>query len=69
MQLSKKLINYLVEESKLGRVSQNNLEAAVNLLLSHLHNIVLYEAIGAPKTNVDSDVADTICLIWNGLAP
>ncbi len=69
MQLSNKLIKYLVEESKLGRVSQNNLKAAVNLLLSHLHNIAFYEAIGAPKTNVDSDVADTISLIWNGLAP
>ena len=69
MQLSKKLIDYLVEESKLGRVSENNLEAAVNLLLSHLHNIALYEAIGAPKTNVDSSVTDTISLLWYGLAP
>lgn len=69
MQLSQKLTDYLVEESKLGRVSQNNLVVAVNVLLSHLHNIALYEAIGAPKTKVDSNVTDTISLLWDGLAP
>lgn len=69
MQLSDKLIDYLVEESKLGRVSQNNLVVAVDVLLSHLHNIALYEAIGAPETKVDSNVADTVSLLWDGLAP
>lgn len=68
-QFSKKLIDYLVKESKLNRVSQNNFVVTVDVLLSHLHNIALYEAIGAPKTNVDRNVADTISLLWNGLAP
>ncbi len=68
-QLSEKLIDYLVEESKLGRVSQNNFVVTVNVLLSYLHNIALYEAIGAPKTRVDSNVAETISLLWGGLAP
>ena len=69
MQISEKLTDYLVGESKLGRVRQDNLVVAVNVLLSHLHNIALYEAIGAPKTNVDSNVTDTISFLWNGLAP
>jgi AcrR family transcriptional regulator len=69
MQLREKLIDYLVEESKLNRVSQSNLAITANVLLSHLHNIALYEAIGAPKTKVDSNVADTISLLWDGLAP
>jgi AcrR family transcriptional regulator len=69
MQLREKLIDYLVEESKIGRVSQNNLVPAVDVLLSHLHNIALYEAIGAPKTKIDNNVTDTISLLWDGLAP
>ena len=69
MQLSEKLTDYLVEESKLGRVRQDNLVVAVNVLLSHLHNIALYEAIDAPKTNVERNVTDTIFLLWDGLAP
>jgi AcrR family transcriptional regulator len=69
MQLREKLINYLVEESKIGRVSQNNFVAAVDVLLSHLHNIALYEAIGAPTTKIDNNVTDTISLLWDGLAP
>lgn len=69
MQLSKKLIDYLVEESKLGRVSQNNFVVVVEVLLSHLHNIALYEAIGAPKTNIDNRITEAVGFVWNGLAP
>jgi AcrR family transcriptional regulator len=69
IQLREKLIDYLVEESKIGRVSQNNLVTAVDVLLSHLHNIALYEAIGAPTTKIDRNVTDTIALLWDGLAP
>jgi AcrR family transcriptional regulator len=69
MQLREKLINYLVEEAKIGRVSQNNLVTAVDVLLSHLHNIALYEAIGAPTTKIENNITDTISLLWDGLAP
>ncbi|WP_231510310.1 TetR/AcrR family transcriptional regulator [Fischerella sp. PCC 9605] len=69
MQLSEKLRDYLIGESKLGRVSKGNVAIAIDVLLSHLHNIALYETIGAPKTNVDRAVADAISVLWEGLAP
>jgi AcrR family transcriptional regulator len=69
MQLSEKLTDYLTEESKLGRVHEGNIAIAIDVLLSYLHNIALYETIGAPKTKVDHAVADAISLLWDGLAP
>lgn len=70
MQLSEKLTDYLISESKLGRVRKGNIVIiAVNVLLSHLHNIVLYETIGVPKTKVEYAVADAIAVLWEGLAP
>ena len=69
MQLSEKLTNYLTSESKLGRVRTINSAIAANVLLSHLHNIALYETIGAPETKVESAVADAIATLWEGLAP
>ncbi|MEA5507398.1 TetR/AcrR family transcriptional regulator [Halotia wernerae UHCC 0503] len=69
MQLSGKLTDYLAGESKLGRVYEGNIAIAIDILLSYLHNIALYETIGAPKTKVDRAVADAISLLWNGLAP
>lgn len=68
-QLSERLLDYLVKESKLGRVRQNKLAVAVNVLLSHLHNIALYEAIGTPQTKVKPNITDTISFLWDGLAP
>jgi hypothetical protein len=69
MQLSEKLTDYLLGESKLGRVHAGNIAIASDVLLSYLHNIALYETIGAPKTKVDRAVADAISLLWDGLAP
>ncbi|MGB5961393.1 MAG: TetR/AcrR family transcriptional regulator [Coleofasciculaceae cyanobacterium] len=69
MLLSEKLKDYLTEESKLGRVKESNITSAIDVLLSYLHNIALYETIGAPKTKVDHAIADAISLLWDGLAP
>ncbi len=69
MQLSEKLTEYLTEELKLGRVRKGNIATTIDILLSHLHNIALYEAIGAPKTKADCAIADTIAVLWFALAP
>ncbi|MGB3695046.1 MAG: helix-turn-helix domain-containing protein [Spirulinaceae cyanobacterium] len=69
MELKERLSDYLLEESKLGRVGQNNLVVAGDVLLANLHNIALYETIGTPKTKVDSYVKETIFLLWQGLSP
>lgn len=69
VQLSEKLIDYLTAESRLGRVRKDKIVVAVDILLSHLHNIALYETIGAPKTEVNQAVADAIAVLWHGLAP
>jgi AcrR family transcriptional regulator len=70
VQLSEKLLSYLTAEAELGRVRKDKLEIAVEVLLSHLHNIALHETIGAvqsPKTN--RAVTEAISLLWTGLAP
>lgn len=70
VQLSEKLTDYLIAESKLGRVRKDKIAVAVNVLLSHLHNIALYESIGAPKsTQIHHAVADAIAVLWEGLTP
>jgi AcrR family transcriptional regulator len=69
MQLSEKLTDYLAGELKLGRVRKGNIAVAIDILLSYLHNIALYETIGAPKTKVNCAVTDAIAVLWNGLAP
>ncbi|MBE9116064.1 TetR/AcrR family transcriptional regulator [Lusitaniella coriacea LEGE 07157] len=68
-QLSEKLIDYLTGESKLGRVRGNNSAIAVDVLLSYLHNIALYETLDAPQAKIERSVADAIALLWDGLAP
>lgn len=69
VQLNEKLTDYLTGESKLGRVHKGNIAIAIDVLLSHLHNLALYETIGAPKTKVDRAVAEVVALLWKGLAP
>lgn len=69
MQLSEKLVNYLASEAKIGRVCSRNITIATNVLLSHLHNITLYETIGACSDKVESAVTDAITVLWEGLAP
>ncbi len=69
MELKERLLDYLLEESKLGRVGQNKVVVAGDVLLANLHNIALYETIGTPKTKVDSYVKETISLLWEGLSP
>lgn len=70
MQLEEKLTEYLMAESQLGRVRQDKIATAVNVLLSHLHNIALYETIGTPQSaNLNRTVADAIAVLWSGLAP
>ena len=69
IQLSDKLTYYLTGESQLGRVRMGSIAVAIDVLLSHLHNIALYEAIGVPKAKTDRAVADAISVLWNGLAP
>jgi AcrR family transcriptional regulator len=69
IQLSEKLMDYLMGESKLGRVNTGNVAVAIEILLSHLHHLTLYETIGAPKTEIGSAVVDAIAVLWDGLAP
>jgi AcrR family transcriptional regulator len=69
IQLSERLTDYLMGESKLGRVRKGNVAITIDILLSHLHNLALYETIGAPKTEVQLVVADAISVLWKGLAP
>jgi AcrR family transcriptional regulator len=70
VQLGEKLVDYLTAESKLGRVRKDKIAVAVNVLLSHLHNIALYESIGAPQsTQIDRAVSDAIAVLWEGLTP
>jgi AcrR family transcriptional regulator len=69
MQISQKLTDYLISESQLDRVRNTDYAIVVKILLSHLHNIVLYETIGATEPNIDRTISDTIAMLWNGLAP
>jgi AcrR family transcriptional regulator len=69
VQLNEKLVNYLTEEAKLGRVRNCNTTIAIDVLLSYLHNITLHETIGAPQNQVECAVADAISMLWEGLAP
>jgi AcrR family transcriptional regulator len=66
---SEKLTDYLMGESKMGRVNKGNVAIAIDILLSYLHNLALYETIGVPKTEVEPAVADAITALWEGLAP
>lgn len=70
LQIEEKLTDYLMAESQLDRVRTGKVAIAVNILLSHLHNIALYETIGTPQSaNLKRTVADAIAVLWNGLAP
>lgn len=70
MQLSEKLMDYLTTESNLGRVRKDKIAVAINVLLSHLHNIALYESIGiSESTKIHHAVADALLVLWEGLNP
>lgn len=63
-------MDYLMAESELGRVSKDKIAVAINVLLSHLHNIALYESIGVPKeAQIHDAVADALFVLWSGLSP
>jgi AcrR family transcriptional regulator len=66
VQLHEKLLDYLTEEAKLGRVRADKIAVAVSVLLSHLHNITLHECIGTPES---LSTADAIAVLWEGLIP
>ena len=49
-------------------VAKDTVTATV--LLSHLHNLVLSETIGAHQPiDTDRAISDAIAVLWNGLAP
>ncbi|MES1025083.1 TetR/AcrR family transcriptional regulator [Gloeocapsa sp. BRSZ] len=70
MQIGNELTAYLTAELNLGRIYTDNAAVTATVLLSHLHNLVLSETIGAHQPiDTDRAISDAIAVLWNGLAP
>ncbi|AFZ33475.1 MULTISPECIES: TetR/AcrR family transcriptional regulator [Cyanophyceae] len=70
MQIGNELTEYLTAELNLGRIYTDNAAVTATVLLSHLHNLVLSETIGAHQPiDTDRAISDAIAVLWNGLAP
>jgi AcrR family transcriptional regulator len=69
-QISNQLIAYLNAEADLGRIRQEGLATAAEILLSHLHNLALSETIGAHQPiDTETAISNAIAMLWKGLAP
>ena len=70
MQIGNRLTEYLNAEANLERIRKDKVSVAVAVLLSHLHNLVLSETIGAHQP-IESDraISDVIAVLWKGVAP
>ena len=70
MQIGNRLTEYLNAEANLERIRKDKVSVAAAVLLSHLHNLVLSETIGAHQP-IDSDrtISDVIAVLWKGIAP
>jgi AcrR family transcriptional regulator len=70
MQISNQLMAYLNAEADLGRIRQEGVATAAEILLSHLHNLALSETIGAHQSrDTERAISDAIALLWQGVKP
>jgi AcrR family transcriptional regulator len=70
VQISNQLSSYLNAEADLGRVRQEGVATAAEVLLSHLHNLALSETIGAHQSrDTEHAIFDAIALLWQGVKP
>lgn len=66
--ITQRLHDYLIGESKKGRVDEKQAVGVVQLLVSFVHNLAIAEFVGAsdPK-NASSAIRQVISAMWHGL--
>lgn len=70
VQIERELTAYLSAEADLGRIHPDRIAAAVSVLFSYLHNLVLSETIGVHRpTDTDRAISEAIGVLWQGLEP
>jgi AcrR family transcriptional regulator len=70
MLIGDRLTEYLRAEAELGRIQPVQVSTAAEILLSHLHNLALSEAIASHSfTDIEGTISEAIKTLWQGLAP